>query len=145
MIYDIVQQTVYSMGSFVLMSYLVRPPSKLSARWAGPYRIVTRKANSAELEDLTGGPSKTEVTVDESRLKPFIVAPGVDVQAVAASDLGKRRWMPSWPIREACSSVPPWSSKCSGPMEMSLGSHGSVSRSLPRWRSMLPVSPCSRP
>jgi hypothetical protein len=78
--------TDFPVGSYVLMSYLVRPPSKLSARWAGPYRIVARKANTAELEDLTGGPSKT---VDVSRLKPFIVAPGVDVQAVAAADLGE--------------------------------------------------------
>jgi hypothetical protein len=78
--------TDFPVGSFVLMSYLVRPPSKLSARWAGPYRILARKANTTELEDLTGGPTKT---VDVSRLKPFIVAPGVDVQAVAAADLGE--------------------------------------------------------
>ena len=78
--------TDFEVGSFVLMSYLVRPPSKLSARWAGPYRIVSRRANSFELEDLTGGPPKT---VDVSRLKPFIVATGVDVKAVAAADLGE--------------------------------------------------------
>ena len=60
--------------------------SKLAARWAGPFRIISRKANSVELEDLTGGPSKT---VDVSRLKPFLVAPGVDVKAVAAADLGE--------------------------------------------------------
>jgi hypothetical protein len=43
-------------------------------------------ANNAVLEDLTGGPSKT---VDVSRLKLFIVAAGVDVQAIAAADLGE--------------------------------------------------------
>jgi hypothetical protein len=78
--------TEFEVGSFVLMSYLVRPPSKLAARWAGPFRILSRKANSVELEDLTGGPSKT---VDVSRLKPFLVAPGVDVKAIAAADLGE--------------------------------------------------------
>ena len=78
--------TDFEVGSFVLVSYAVRPPSKLAARWAGPFRIVSRKANSFELEDLTGGPSKT---VDISRLKPFFVAPGVDVKAVAAADLGE--------------------------------------------------------
>lgn len=78
--------TEVGVGSYVLMSYLVRPPSKLSARWAGPYRVTKRVANNAVLEDLTGGPSKT---VDVSRLKIFIVAPGVDVQAVAAADLGE--------------------------------------------------------
>jgi hypothetical protein len=34
--------TEVDVGSFVLMSYLVRPPSKLSARWAGPYRVTKR-------------------------------------------------------------------------------------------------------
>ncbi len=84
--YDELVPTEFATGDLVLMSYLVRPPSKLSARWAGPFRITERSANTALLEDLTGGPSKT---VDVSRLKPFKVAPGVDVQAVAAADLGE--------------------------------------------------------
>jgi hypothetical protein len=78
--------TEFLVGGFVLLSYLVRPPSKLSARWAGPYRITQRKGNQATLEDLTGGPEKN---VDVSRLKHFLVAPGVNVQAVAAADLGE--------------------------------------------------------
>ena len=78
--------TKFEVGGYVLLSYLVRPPSKLSARWAGPYRISTRNGNNVVLEDLTGGPGKT---VDVSRLKHFTVAPGVDVQAVAAADLGE--------------------------------------------------------
>lgn len=78
--------TIFDVGDYVLLSYLVRPPSKLSARWAGPFRIVERVANSAKLEDLTGGPTKT---VDVSRLKQFIVSDGVDVQAVAAADMGE--------------------------------------------------------
>src|SRR5258706_31831 len=51
--------TEFAVGSYVLVSYLVRPPSKLSARWAGPFRIVSRESNNVVLEDLTGGPSKT--------------------------------------------------------------------------------------
>lgn len=78
--------TEIAVGSLVLMSYLVRPPSKLAARWAGPYRVKARKANVAELEDLTGGPGKT---VDVSRLKLFVVPEGLDVQALAAADLGE--------------------------------------------------------
>ena len=74
------------MGSYVLMSYLVRPPSKLAARWAGPYRIKGKEGNNVTLEDLTGGAEKQ---VDVSRLKHFIVAPGVDVQALAAADMGE--------------------------------------------------------
>jgi hypothetical protein len=78
--------TEFKVGGYVLMSYLVRPPSKLAARWAGPFKIAQKDGNNVLLEDLTGGPEKT---VDVSRLKHFIVAPGVDVQAVAAADLGE--------------------------------------------------------
>lgn len=81
-----IQPTEFAVGNYVLLSYLVRPPSKLSARWAGPYRIVTKNGNNVLLEDLTGGPSKT---VDVSRLKHFIVGKDVDVRAVAAADLGE--------------------------------------------------------
>jgi len=68
------------------MSYLTRPPSKLNARWSGPYRVVSRQANNVVLEDLTGGRTKT---VDVSRLKPFLVGPGVDPTKLAAADLGE--------------------------------------------------------
>ena len=40
------------------------------------------------LQDLTGGKAKT---VDVSRLKPFFVVPGLDVQALASADLGEVR------------------------------------------------------
>jgi hypothetical protein len=64
----------------------VWPLSKLADRWAGPYRIAAREGNNVTLIDLTGGPEKT---VDVSRLKHFIVAPGVDVQAVTTANLGE--------------------------------------------------------
>jgi hypothetical protein len=80
------EATDFQVGSLVLLSYSVRPPSKLSARWAGPYRVVAKDSNNLSLEDLTGGPSKV---VDVSRVKPFLVAPGVDPQAVAAADMGE--------------------------------------------------------
>jgi hypothetical protein len=73
-------------GSYVLMSYNTRPPSKLNARWAGPYRVVSRQANNVVIEDITGGRSKS---VDVSRLKPFLVGPGVDPPKIAAADLGE--------------------------------------------------------
>lgn len=84
--FGIVEPTTIEVGSLVLMSYLTRPPSKLAARWAGPFRVISQKANSFTLEDLTNGMGKT---VDVSRLKPFLLAPGVDPQAVAAADLGE--------------------------------------------------------
>ena len=73
-------------GSYVLLSYNTQPPSKLSARWAGPFRVVSRKANKVVLEDLTGGKSRS---VDVSRLKPFLVGSGVDPPKLAAADLGE--------------------------------------------------------
>lgn len=78
--------TDFPVGSYALMSYLTRPPSKLSARWAGPYRVASREANKVVLEDLTGGRSKS---VDVERLKPFLVGPGVDPPELAAADLGE--------------------------------------------------------
>jgi hypothetical protein len=86
--YQGVVPTDFAVGTYALMSYEVRPPSKLSARWAGPYRISARQGNSAVLQDLTGGKAKT---VDVSRLKPFFVIPGLDVQALASADLGEVR------------------------------------------------------
>ena len=86
--YQGVVPTDFAVGTYALMSYEVRPPSKLSARWAGPYRITARQGNSAVLQDLTGGKAKT---VDVSRLKPFFVVPGLDVQALAGADLGEVR------------------------------------------------------
>ena len=80
------ERTVYKPGSYVLMSYPVRPPSKLNSRWAGPYEVVGMDANNVSLRDLTGGPDKE---VDVSRLKPFAVDEGVDPKAVAAADLGE--------------------------------------------------------
>jgi hypothetical protein len=84
--YEGVAPTDFMVGDLVLLSYLVRPPSKLSARWAGPFRIRERKANTAILEDMTGGAQKS---VDISRLKLFLLGPGVDPQAVAAADMGE--------------------------------------------------------
>jgi hypothetical protein len=78
--------TDFKVGEYVLMSYLVRPPSKLAARWAGPYRVLGKEGNNVTLEDLTGGPTKT---VDTSRLKHFIVTSTVDAKAIAAADLGE--------------------------------------------------------
>ena len=71
-------------GSFALKVYLVRPVAKLRAQWAGAFCIAAGKAYSTERQNATGGSSKT---ASESRLKPFIAAPGVDVQAVTAADL----------------------------------------------------------
>ncbi len=79
-----VAPTAFMAGDLVLLPYLVRPPSKLSVQWAGPFRIRERKANTAILEDMTGGAQKS---VDISRLKLFLLGPGVDPQAVAAADM----------------------------------------------------------
>jgi hypothetical protein len=86
--YQGVVPTDLAVGTYALMSYVARPPSKLSARWAGPYRIIARQGNSAELQDLTGGKNKT---VDVSRLKPFFAVHGLDIHAVAGADLGEAK------------------------------------------------------
>ena len=77
-----------SENDLVLVSYAVRPPSKLAARWAGPFRILERKENVLVLEDLTGGPSRT---VDISRIKIFRRGEGINPQRVAEADLSECR------------------------------------------------------
>ena len=81
-----VERTVYEPGELVLVSYKTRPPSKLHARWAGPFEVTKMEANTIFLRDLTGGPNRD---VDVSRVKPFIRDGLVEPQAVAAADLGE--------------------------------------------------------
>ena len=83
---NVEEPSTFSPGDYVLVSYLVRPPSKLHARWAGPFQVESVQGNSYSLKDLTGGKPKV---VDISRLKFFYVPEGVDVKAIAAADLGE--------------------------------------------------------
>ena len=84
--YGDVEVRAFETGTYVLMSYLVRPPSKLHCRWEGPFEVMSRQKNTVILRDLT---SDVRREVDVSRLRPFVVAPGVDVKALAAADLGE--------------------------------------------------------
>ena len=93
--YADVEPADLQVGGYVLVSYPVRPPSKLSCRWGGPYLLVSRDKNACLVRDLT---SDKEKEVDASRLKKFVVAPGMDVQAVVVVLLlllisGKTSWM----------------------------------------------------
>lgn len=64
-------------GDFVLVSYPVRPPSKLSPRWRGPFLILERKNNTYICQDLL---TNTPQEFDVSRLTPWEDRenPGVD-------------------------------------------------------------------
>ena len=45
--------TEFAVGSFVLVSYLVCPPSKLHCRWGGPSEVLSRIRNNVIVRDLT--------------------------------------------------------------------------------------------
>ena len=47
--------TVFGPGDYVLVSYVTGPPSKLHARWAGPFQIESVQGNNYTLKDVTGG------------------------------------------------------------------------------------------
>ena len=79
------EPTEYSIGDYVLLSYLVKPPSKLHARWAGPFVIREKEGSNLTLKDLTGGPEKE---VDVSRVKQFRQDDVTDPKLLAAADLG---------------------------------------------------------
>ena len=55
----------FEVGDFVLVSYPNRPPSKLSPRWRGPYRVIERKSNTYSVVDLI---SQQVTYFDASRL-----------------------------------------------------------------------------
>ena len=84
--FDGMVPTEFKVGSYVLVSYLARPPSKLHCRWDGPFEVVSRDRNTVIVRDLT---NDARHEFDVSRLRHFLVAPGVDVKAVAASDMGE--------------------------------------------------------
>ena len=80
------ERTEYWIGDYALLSYLVRPLSKLHARWAGPYEVMKREGNNLSLRDLTSGPDKE---VDVSCVKRFLTDDLGDPKALAAADLGE--------------------------------------------------------
>ena len=87
-----IERTEYRIGDYVLLSYPVRPPSKLHARWAGPYELMKREGNNLSLRDLTGGSDKE---VDVSRVKRFLTDDLGDPKALAAADLENSKWSES--------------------------------------------------
>ena len=84
--YEGVVPTEFKVGSYVLVSYLVRPPSKLHCRWSGPFQVMSRVRNNVIIRDLT---NDARQEYDVSRLRVFLVATGVDPKAVATADLGE--------------------------------------------------------
>ena len=81
-----IEQSEYQIGDDVLVSYLVRPPSKLHARWAGPYEVMKREENNLALRNLTDG---TDRVVDVSRVKIFIFDGLSEPKALPAADYGE--------------------------------------------------------
>ena len=77
---------MFEVGALVLVSYLVRPPTKLHCRWGGPFEVVSRVRNNVIVRDLT---SDARHEYDVSRLRLFLVADGVDAPSLAAADLGE--------------------------------------------------------
>ena len=72
------------------MSYWSRPPSKLHCRWEGPFQVMSKQGNTLVLRDLTSDATRE---VDASRLRHFVVAPGIDPKQIAAADLGETEVM----------------------------------------------------
>ena len=51
--YEGAVRTEFEVGSFVLVSDLVRPPSKLHCRWGGPFEVMSRSRKNVTVRDLT--------------------------------------------------------------------------------------------
>ena len=83
---ELVEPTEFALGSYVLLRYPERPPSKLNCRWDGPYLVEKKVRNTVTIRDLT---CEKTMDVDVSRLKPFLVSPVVDPKVLAAADMGE--------------------------------------------------------
>ena len=78
------EPTMYDAGDYVLVSYPVRAPSKLTAKWKGPMIVVDRKHNIYSVQDLC---SLQVQQVDVSRMKSFRgELTRMEMQALAARD-----------------------------------------------------------
>jgi hypothetical protein len=78
-------------GDLVLLTYPTSPPSKLHARIAGPFRVVTIDRNLVTVQDITG--TRT-LQRDMSMVVPFRVPVGTPeskLVEIAASDLGESK------------------------------------------------------
>ena len=76
------QCTIYH--SYAMVT--VRPPSKSADRLMGPFQVVSTERNNVTVKDLT---ADNYHTYDISRLRHFIVAPGIDPRDIAAADLAE--------------------------------------------------------
>ena len=83
---DTTELTNYPIGSYVLVSYPARPPSKLADRWMGPFSVVSKDKNTYTIRDLTSDKCHTR---DISRLKRFVVDTDTDPVDVAARDMSE--------------------------------------------------------
>ena len=75
----------------MLLTYPTSPPSKLHARIAGPFRVVTIDRNLVTVQDITG--TRT-LQRDMSMVVPFRVPVGTPeskLVEIAASDLGESK------------------------------------------------------
>ena len=78
--------TEFEVGSYVLVKYPSRPPSKLHCRWSGPFEVMSRDRNNVLVRDLT---SDVRHEYDATRLRPFLLSVESDPKQLAAADLGE--------------------------------------------------------
>ena len=70
-----VYQNLYQPGDYVLMAYdgSLPLPTKLTPKWAGPFRVLKHERNDVHCRDIITG--RADLTFDVQRLKPFIGTP----------------------------------------------------------------------
>ena len=75
--------TEYPVGSYVLLRYVDRPPSKLHTPWQGPFRVISFVKSNYTIENQV---TRKTYTVHVSRLKLFNTDSGVSPKDVARHD-----------------------------------------------------------
>jgi hypothetical protein len=82
--------TSFGVGSYVLLSYPERPPTKLHSAWRGPMIVTASKGNAYSVQDLV---TLKIMEVDVTRLKAFKYEAGgmEDIQQAAKNLAAKDR------------------------------------------------------
>ena len=76
--------TSFAVDSYVLVNYVVQPPTRLHTKWSGPLKVLRSKNSEYQLLDLI---TLKEKVVHVTRLKEFIFNPTTtDPQDIARRD-----------------------------------------------------------
>ena len=86
--------TIFETGTYVLIQYTDRPPTRLHTKWAGPYKVLGHQNSEYKFLDLVTNKEKLahSTWIKEFRFNPHVVDP-LDI---ARRDYRRNNQSTSW-------------------------------------------------